>query len=104
MGAEQRPHFRGGTPATLDGAVHVPLPALAGVLPREQDEAGRPGTPVAFVAAPGQGVNLRRGAWHGVCCPLAAPGLFAVVDRIGEGANLEEHWFDEPWAVLAPSA
>jgi ureidoglycolate lyase len=29
-----------------------------------------------------------------VLCPLAAPGLFAVIDRIGAGANLEEHHFD----------
>jgi ureidoglycolate lyase len=27
------------------------------------------------------------------------PGLFAVIDRIGEGDNLEEHWFDQPWTV-----
>jgi ureidoglycolate lyase len=29
----------------------------------------------------------------------APPGLFAVIDRIGEGANLQEHWFDTPWTV-----
>lgn len=64
------------------------------------DENGVPGTPQAFLAAPGQGVNYRRNVWHGVLAPLAAPGLFAVVDRIGEGPNLEEHWFSEPWTVL----
>ena len=63
---------------------------------------GAPGVPLAFLAAPGQGVNYRRGVWHGVLCPLHEPGLFAVVDRIGGGANLEEHWFDEPWVVEAP--
>jgi ureidoglycolate lyase len=65
------------------------------------DERGRPGTPRAFLAAPGQGINLLRGTWHGVLTPLHAPGLFAVVDRIGPGANLEEHWFDTPWEVVA---
>ncbi|MEO0693384.1 MAG: Ureidoglycolate hydrolase, partial [Pseudomonadota bacterium] len=25
----------------------------------------------------------------------------AVVDRIGPGANLEEHWFDTPFEVVA---
>lgn len=64
------------------------------------DDAGQPGQPRAFLAAPGQGVNYRRNTWHGVCCPLAAPGLFAVVDRIGDGSNLEEHWFDTPWEVV----
>ena len=63
------------------------------------DEGGAPGRPLAFVTEPGQGVNYARGAWHGVLAPLHAPGLFAVVDRIGEGANLEEHWLDEPWTV-----
>jgi ureidoglycolate lyase len=65
------------------------------------DEAGRPGRPRAFLTAPGQGINLLRGTWHGVLTPLQAPGLFAVVDRIGEGANLEEHWFDTAYDVVA---
>jgi ureidoglycolate lyase len=59
-----------------------------------------PGTPRAFLAAPGHGINLLRGTWHGVLTPLQAPGLFAVVDRIGEGANLEEHRFDDPWEIV----
>ena len=65
------------------------------------DVDGRPGKPLAFVTAPGQAVNYHRGTWHGVLTPLHAPGLFAVVDRIGEGANLEEVWFDEPYEVVA---
>lgn len=65
------------------------------------DVEGRPGRPRAFLTAPGQGVNYLRGTWHGVLTPLAPPGLFAVVDRIGTGANLEEHWFDTPWVIEA---
>ena len=63
------------------------------------DEGGVPGEPLAFETAPGQVVNFHRGTWHGVLTPLFAPGLFAVVDRIGEGPNLEEHWFDTPYTV-----
>ena len=66
------------------------------------DAGGRPGAPLAFLTAPGQGINLARGAWHGVLTPLHAPGLFAVVDRIGPGANLQEHRYDAPWRVVAP--
>lgn len=66
------------------------------------DEGGRPGRPLAFLTAPGQGVNYARGIWHGVLTPLTAPGLFAVVDRIGPGANLEEHWFETPWNIAPP--
>jgi ureidoglycolate lyase len=65
------------------------------------DDGGAPGRPLAFLTAPGQGVNYARGTWHGVLTPLAAPGLFAVVDRIGPGANLEEHVIDPPWTVCA---
>ena len=65
------------------------------------DENGRPGRPIAFKTAPGQGVNYHRGTWHGVLTPLYAPGLFAVVDRIGAGANLEEHWFEEDIRIIA---
>jgi ureidoglycolate lyase len=63
------------------------------------DEGDKPGEPLAFITAPHQAINLHRGTWHGVLTPLHAPGLFAVVDRIGDGANLEEHWFDEPYIV-----
>lgn len=65
------------------------------------DAAGQPGRPRAFVTRPGQGVNYHRGVWHGVLTPLHAPGLFAVVDRIGEGTNLEEYWFDTPYVVYS---
>jgi ureidoglycolate lyase len=59
-----------------------------------------PGAPRAFLTAPGQAINLFANVWHGVLTPLSAPGLFAVIDRIGEGSNLEEHWFDEPFTVV----
>ncbi len=55
------------------------------------DDNGKPGIPQAFITSPGQAINLHRGVWHGVLTPLHAPGLFAVVDRIGGGANLQEH-------------
>lgn len=63
------------------------------------DENGRPGHPRAFRTEPGQAINFYRNTWHGVLTPLVAPGLFAVVDRIGAGPNLEEHWFTEPYTV-----
>lgn len=66
------------------------------------DEDGKPGTPRAFLTSPGLGVNYFRNIWHGVLTPLSEPGLFAVVDRIGEGANLEEHWFDTPYIIDVP--
>ena len=57
--------------------------------------------PRAFVTDGTQGINLRRGTWHGVLTPLHAPGRFAVVDRIGTTPNLEEFRMETPWTVIA---
>ena len=62
------------------------------------DEGGVPAKPHAFMTSPSQGVNYLRGVWHGVLTPLQ-PSRFFVIDRIGEGTNLEEHWFDQPYTV-----
>ena len=59
-------------------------------------------SPRAFLTNGAQGINLHRGTWHGVLTPLRAPGLFAVIDRIGQTPNLEEHRYSQPWTVLAP--
>ncbi|MCW8843041.1 MAG: ureidoglycolate lyase, partial [Rhodobacteraceae bacterium] len=73
-----------------------PAPFLVIVAPDDNDT---PGTPQAFLTAPHQGINLHKNTWHGVLTPLHAPGLFAVIDRIGDGDNLEEYWFDTPYTV-----
>jgi len=65
------------------------------------DVGDRPGVPLAFITAPHQGVNLHCGTWHGVLTPLAAPGLFAVVDRIGDSPNLDEWLLDAPYIIRA---
>ena len=59
-------------------------------------------TPRAFLTNGAQGINLHRGTWHGVLTPLHAPGLFAVIDRVGTTPNLEEYRYTQPWTVLAP--
>lgn len=65
------------------------------------DAGGAPGRPRAFRASGAQGVNIARNVWHAVLTPLAAPGLFAVVDRIGEGESVEEHRFERPVTIGA---
>lgn len=79
----------------------VPMNMAAFLVIVAPDAGGVPGTPQAFLTAPGQAINLHRGTWHGVLTPLSTPGLFAVLDRIGPGDNLEEHWFDTPYTVTA---
>lgn len=57
--------------------------------------------PLAFLTNGHQGINLYPGTWHGVLTPLHAPGLFAVIDRIGPTPNLEEHRYPSPFTVQA---
>jgi ureidoglycolate lyase len=65
-----------------------------------EDDGGKPSNIQAFITAPGQGINLLRNTWHGVLTPLGEPGLFAVIDRIGDTPNLEEFPL-EPMLVIA---
>jgi ureidoglycolate lyase len=84
----------------LGSQAFLPMTAAPFLVLVAPDEAGTPGTPRAFLTNGAQGTNLHRGIWHGVLTPLAAPGLFAVVDRIGEGPNLQEYLYPEAWTVV----
>ena len=57
--------------------------------------------PQAFITSQGEGINFHRGTWHGVLTPLTGPGLFAVIDRVDDGPNLEEHHFTTPYRVVS---
>ncbi|MEO1239199.1 MAG: ureidoglycolate lyase [Pseudomonadota bacterium] len=83
-----------------DGSqLFVPMSTDPFLVTVADDDGGKPGRPLAFLTAPGQAVNFHRGTWHGVLTPLAPPGLFVVIDRIGPGANLKEHLFDQPFKI-----
>lgn len=77
----------------------VPMSADPFLVVVAADEDGIPAVPKAFLTRSGQAINFHRGTWHGVLAPLAEPGVFAVIDRIGAGANLEEHWFETPYVI-----
>jgi ureidoglycolate lyase len=64
------------------------------------DAGGKPAAPRAFRPAPGQGVNIAMNTWHGVLCPLDRPAEFLVIDRGGDGNNLEEYFYDTPFAIV----
>ena len=66
------------------------------------DENGAPGTPHAFLTQPGQGVNYPSNLWHGVLTPIGEPQDFVIVDRGGEGNNLEEFHFPDPYEIHLP--
>ncbi|WP_136659348.1 ureidoglycolate lyase [Nitratireductor sp. XY-223] len=65
------------------------------------DEDGRPGRPQAFLAHGRQGVNYRANVWHHPLMALNETSTFLVVDRDGEGTNLEE--IDYPAAFVIES-
>lgn len=77
----------------------LPLGANPFLVTVASDRDGQPDGVRAFLTVPGQGVNILRNTWHGVLTPLAEPGLFAVVDRIGETPNLEEFRLPAPVVV-----
>lgn len=77
----------------------IPMSEHSFVVVVAPDLGGTPGRPQAFRTDIGQAVNYHRGTWHGVLAPLHEPGLFAVIDRIGAGDNLEEYWFDTTFVI-----
>lgn len=82
----------------LGSQAFMPLsnrPFLIAVAP---DEAGRPGTPRLFLGQ-GRGVAYNRGTWHHPLLALEAVSDFLVVDRGGEGMNLEEASYEAPFEV-----
>lgn len=83
----------------LGSQAFVPMSSDPFLVVVAEDANGTPSEPKAFLTSTGQGINLHRGTWHGVLTPLAEPGVFAVVDRIGTGANLEEHWFEKDYII-----
>lgn len=86
----------------LGSQAFMPLsqrPFLVVVCP---DEGGKPGEPQVFLTRPGQGVNYARNTWHGVLTPVGEPQDFLVIDRGGEGDNLEEFVFADPFTIHLP--
>jgi len=83
----------------LGSQAFVPISKVPFLVIVAEDEDDRPVRLRAFVTQAGQSINLHRGVWHGVLAPINAPGQYMVVDRIGEGDNLQEHWFETPYVV-----
>ena len=83
----------------LGSQAFVPLTDFPFLVVVAEETEGGPGEPIAFRTAPGQGVNIGRNVWHGILTPLDGVSDFAVVDRGGEGVNLEEHFYETPFLI-----
>ncbi|PRD45745.1 ureidoglycolate lyase [Phyllobacterium phragmitis] len=78
----------------LGSQAFMPLERRPFLVVVAEDEHGRPGRPQAFLAEGHQGVNYRRNIWHHPLLALEQASEFLVVDRGGEGNNLEEFFFE----------
>ena len=87
----------------LGSQAFYPLSAHPWLVIVAEDDSGMPTRLRAFRPAPGQGVNIAMNTWHGVLTPLETESDFLVVDRGGDGNNLEEHHFDAAWTVINPA-
>lgn len=83
----------------LGSQAFIPVDGVAYLVLAADDDNGVPTGFQAFVAGPGQSINIHRNTWHGVLTPIDTPGKYVVVDRIGAGDNLEEHWLETPVTV-----
>ena len=59
-------------------------------------------TLACFKASGLQGVSYDRGTWHHPLLPLQEVHDFLVIDRQGDGHNLDEVWHDGPAAIIQP--
>ncbi|MEM7271377.1 MAG: ureidoglycolate lyase [Pseudomonadota bacterium] len=73
----------------LGSQAFMPLSDRPYLIVVAEDREGSPGKPVGFLAKR-QGVNYRAGVWHHPLLSLEAVSDFLVVDRGGDGVNLEE--------------
>lgn len=65
-----------------------------------QDHEGTPQQPLVFLARGTQGVNYHRNVWHHPLLALGETADFLVVDRGGEGNNLEEYYYPQHEFVI----
>jgi ureidoglycolate lyase len=84
----------------LGSQAFVPLSPEPFLVIVAADDNGRPAMPRAFMTNGAQGVNYPINTWHGVLTPVGGEQRFLVVDRGGEGNNLEEFVFDEPIKIV----
>lgn len=78
----------------------VPLSENPFLVVAAHEQPDGPSDPVAFLTKPGQGVNIHRNVWHGILTPLEGDSDFVVIDRGGDGINLQEYFYPEPFLIL----
>lgn len=80
----------------LGSQAFVPLRNQNYLIVAGEDEASLPRHLRAFLAKGSQGVNYHRNVWHHPLLVLERDSRFLVIDRGGDGENLEEVRLSEP--------
>ncbi len=78
----------------LGAQAFIPMSEDPFIVVVAEDDNGKPGTLHAFKTAPRQGVSYLPNTWHAPLIALRDDAVFAVVDRIGPGNNLQEFTYD----------
>lgn len=84
----------------LGSQAFIPMQPRPFLIVVAKDTEGRPGEAEAFLAQAGQGINYHANVWHHPLIALEAESDFAVIDRGGDGNNLEEFFYDKAFEVV----
>ena len=83
----------------LGAQAFIPMSEDPFIVVVAEDDGGKPGTLHSFITAPRQGVSYLPNTWHAPLITLRDDAVFAIVDRIGAGNNLQEFTYDTPVTV-----
>ena len=83
----------------LGSQAFMPLQNKEWVVVVAKDNEGMPDEPQAFIATGKQGVNYKKNVWHHTIIATGDVAEFLVVDRKGDGGNLEEADYEKPYSV-----
>lgn len=84
----------------LGSQAFVPMSQDPFLIVVAENDGGVPTGLRAFASNGRQGVNYHRGTWHAVLTPIGRDAMFAVIDRVGSGDNLQEYTFDDPPVIV----
>jgi ureidoglycolate lyase len=87
----------------LGSQAFIPMGKFPFLVVVAADKGGTPQPPRAFLATGGQGVNYGRNVWHHPLLSLEIVCDFAVIDRSGQGNNLEEYFYRGEGFTVVPT-
>jgi ureidoglycolate lyase len=84
----------------LGSQAFIPIGKFPFIVVVAEDKNGKPTMPRVFLAEAGQGVNYAKNTWHHPLLSLQNICDFIVIDRSGEGDNLQEFTFENSYFIV----